>query len=63
MTGSTGIKFSSKQTIGESDSDDLSLNDISWHHIVLTKSSLHKIKIYTNNSLSEAIQLNDWSIE
>ena len=63
MTGSTAIKFSSKQSIGESDSDDLSLNENSWHHIVLTKSSSNKIKIYTNNSLSETLQLNDWSIE
>ena len=34
-----------------------------WHHIVLTKSSSNEIKIYTNNNLSETIQLNDWSIE
>ena len=56
-------KFSSKQSIGYSDSDDLLLSKNSWHHIVLTKSSSNKIKIYTNNSIIETIQLNDWSIE
>ena len=39
------------------------LSKNSWHHIVLTKSSSNKINLYTNNSLSETIQLNDWSIE
>ena len=63
MTGSTAIKFSSQQSNGDSGSDDLLLSKNSWHHIVLTKSSSNKIKIYTNNSLSETIQLNDWSIE
>ena len=43
--------------------NDLSLNENSWHHIVLTKSNSNEIKIFTNNSLSDTLQLNDWSID
>ena len=63
MTGSTAIKFSSQQSNGSVISGDLLLSKNSWHHIVLTKSNSNEIKIYTNNSLSETLQLNDWSIE
>ena len=63
MTGSTAIKFSSQQLNGSVISEDLLLSKNSWHHIVLTKSNSNEIKIYTNNSLSETLQLNDWSIE
>ena len=63
MTGSTAIKFSSQQLNGSVSSEDLLLSKNSWHHIVLTKSNSNEIKIYTNNRLSETLQLNDWSIE
>lgn len=63
MTGNTSIKFSSKQSSGNADSGDLLLSKNTWHHLVLTKSASNEINIYKNNSLSDTLQLNDWTVE
>ena len=62
MTGNTSIKFSSKQSSGDSSSKDLLLLKDTWHHLVLTKSNSNQVRIYTNNSLSETLQLNNWAL-
>ncbi len=41
---------------------DLLIIKDTWHHLVLTKSNSNQVRIYTNNSLSETLQLNNWAL-